>query len=104
MRFRLALAAATMTLLTGAAPQPQAKSPAPAVQFQPRLDVQVSERDCPTSQVHHADRRGGEGLRVNRLGELPPGNLELTVMREVDGCQEPVIVRQGFGAKRKERR
>ena len=36
--------------------------------------------------------------RPRRLGELPPGDLQLTVMREIEGCQEPVIVRQGFGA------
>jgi len=103
MRFRLALAAATMTLLTAAAPQPQAKSPAPSLPSPPRLGVQVSERDCPTTQVHHADRSSTQGLRANRLGELPPGNLELTVMQEVDGCQEPVIVRYGVGAAEEKR-
>ena len=35
--------------------------------------------------------------RPRRLSELPPGDLQLTVMREVNGCREPVIVRQGFG-------
>jgi hypothetical protein len=52
-------------------------------------------------QVEHA----GEGAvlqappaRPRRLDELPSGDLHLTVMREVEGCQEPVIVRQGYGA------
>ena len=42
--------------------------------------------------------------RPRRLGELPPGDLQLTVMREIEGCHEPVIVRQGFGAAGEERR
>ncbi|HEX8191712.1 MAG TPA: hypothetical protein VF552_02325 [Allosphingosinicella sp.] len=42
--------------------------------------------------------------RPRRLGELPPGDLQLTVMREVDGCREPVIVRQNFGAVSDQRR
>ena len=42
--------------------------------------------------------------RPQRLGELPPGDLQLTVIRQVDGCYEPVIVRQGFGAVSEERR
>jgi hypothetical protein len=36
-------------------------------------------------------------LEARRLDELPPGNLILAVMREVDGCVEPVIVRYGYG-------
>lgn len=49
------------------------------------------------------DARGG-GVqtspppRLRRLDELPSGNLELAVMREVDGCIEPTIIAQGFGA------
>ena len=34
---------------------------------------------------------------AKRLGELPPGDLLLSVYREVDGCMEPVIVRYGDG-------
>jgi hypothetical protein len=37
---------------------------------------------------------------ARRLGDLPPGDLELAVMREVDGCLEPVIVRHNFEAPR----
>jgi hypothetical protein len=36
--------------------------------------------------------------QLKRLGELPPGNLTLTVVNQVGDCIEPVVVRQGFGA------
>ena len=36
--------------------------------------------------------------RAQRLGELPAADLSLAVQREVDGCVEPVIVREGIGA------
>lgn len=49
--------------------------------------------------------RQANGMRVEprKLGELPPGDLHLTVVREVEGCPEPTVVRQGYGAV-KERR
>lgn len=34
---------------------------------------------------------GGNSLR--RLDQLPPANEYLTVIRSIDGCQKPVIVR-----------
>lgn len=33
-----------------------------------------------------------------RLGELPPGDLTLTVVNRVGDCIEPVTIRQGYGA------
>jgi hypothetical protein len=35
--------------------------------------------------------------RAKRLGELPPGDLTLTVLNRVGDCIEPVTVRQGYG-------
>lgn len=40
-------------------------------------------------------------VRPRRLNELPPALLELTVMRRVDGCVRPVIVRQDVGRRRR---
>jgi hypothetical protein len=37
------------------------------------------------------------GPRAQRLDQLPPGDLHLTVDRQIDGCHQPVIVRQNFG-------
>lgn len=36
-------------------------------------------------------------VRPQRLDELPPGRLELTVMRELDNCPIPVVIREGIG-------
>jgi hypothetical protein len=45
-------------------------------------------------------RNAGSPLapQLKRLGELPPGDLTLTVVNQVGDCIEPVVVRQGFGA------
>ena len=50
---------------------------------------------CP----HAAVRQAGEdaALRPRRLDELPPGRLELTVLREVDGCPIPAVLQEGIG-------
>ncbi|MGZ8284796.1 MAG: hypothetical protein ACXW27_07230 [Allosphingosinicella sp.] len=42
--------------------------------------------------------RSPEGAKARRLGELPPGDLTLTVLNRVGDCIEPVTVRQGYGA------
>jgi hypothetical protein len=42
--------------------------------------------------------RPGEGMRAKRLGELPPGDLTLTVVNRVGDCIEPLVVRQRYGA------
>lgn len=42
--------------------------------------------------------RSPEGAKARRLGELPPGDLTLTVLNRVGDCIEPVVVRQGYGA------
>lgn len=51
--------------------------------------------DCRRPDLHPADSVGES--RFNRLGELPPGHLVLTVFREVDGCPDPMIVGQPYG-------
>jgi hypothetical protein len=35
--------------------------------------------------------------RAQRLDQLPPGDLHLTVERQVNGCHQPVIVRENIG-------
>ena len=42
-------------------------------------------------------RYAGQGeAAVRRLDELPPGQLELTVHRTVDGCPIPAVVRENI--------
>lgn len=42
--------------------------------------------------------RSGRGMGARRLGDLPPGDLTLTVVNRVGDCIEPLVVRQGYGA------
>jgi hypothetical protein len=52
---------------------------------------------CPTAGPRLADQPAPEA-QLKRLDELPPANLELTVLRTEDGCIVPAIVRYGIGA------
>ena len=73
-------------------------SPASAERLRilPVQNSQVPMRPCEGPRVHMADDAGkGE---AKRLGELPPGDLVLTVMRRTGHCFSPVIVRRGIGA------
>lgn len=64
--------------------------PRPNALAQPRSSAVASARlDCVATQVRHADRFGS--TRPRRLDEMPAGKLYLSVMREVDGCQELVL-------------
>jgi hypothetical protein len=51
---------------------------------------------CRSDSPRVADAPGTVGAR--RLDQLPAGNLDLAVMREVGGCPEPVTIREGYGA------
>ena len=83
--------AAALVLPTGSSfAQPASPAPNPNKFASARLD-------CQASRVQHADLVGRKPS-FNRLGELPPADLMLAVVREVDGCQEPVVVGQGYGA------
>ena len=48
---------------------------------------------CPTD-VRMRPLKEGSSARPERLGELPPGELLYAVWRSVEGCVEPVIVRE----------
>lgn len=50
---------------------------------------------CPDLRPRLVRPAGESGPR--RLGDLPPGRLELTVYREVDGCPIPAVLREGIG-------
>jgi len=55
-------------------------------------------------RVEQADALSRTPLRAQRLGELPPGDLHLTVDRRVNGCHQPVIVRENIGGAAFQRR
>jgi len=86
---RLALVALAFALpVASSAEAPVRSSPAPAA---------VPSRLC-GDDLKVRDARLPEGQRLKRLGELPSGNLTLTVVNRVGDCIEPVVVRQGYGA------
>lgn len=89
---RLVILAAALALPAGSS---LAQPASPATVHNPNKFA-GARLDCMANRVQHA--RPGLNARFNRLGDLPPGDLMLAVVREVDGCQEPVIVRQGYGA------
>ena len=48
-------------------------------------------------RMEQATVQRGPSVRPQRLDRLPPGDLHLTVERQVGGCHQPVIVRQNIG-------
>ena len=54
-----------------------------------------ARKACPRPELRMAERR--QGVRAERLVDLPPGRLELTVQREFDGCPIPAVLREGIG-------
>ena len=87
---RILIVAAALALPAGPRlAQPASPAPNPNKFAGARLD-------CMANRVQHADL--WQKPKFNRLGDLPPGDLQLAVVRQVEGCQQPVIVRQGYGA------
>ena len=80
-----------LVLIATAAASPQPPPAQPAAPAAPN-----SERKCMSlgPQVAAILRKG---VRPQRLDELPPGRLELTVMRVVDGCPQPAVIRENIG-------
>jgi len=72
--------------LVAASPHPPATRPPPLAEPPPAK--------CPDARLRRADR--GVPARPRRLGELPPGRLELTVWRRIAGCPIPAVLREGI--------
>lgn len=90
MRSALILAALALPVAAAsAAPAPQLRSG--------RLAV-PSTQSCRTDGPTYAGR-GKIATRPQKLGELPPANHYLAVVRQVGGCPEPAIVRTGVGGR-----
>lgn len=77
------LAAATLTASVVVAP-PSKPCPVDG-------KLEVSNRS-PALLLRPQDRRGADGAQT--LASLPPANLELTVIRSVDGCSVSSVVRE----------
>ena len=55
-----------------------------------------NSRKCPPTSRYEAAKRG-EKLGLKKLNELPAADAYKTVLREIDGCNAPIIVGYGFG-------
>jgi hypothetical protein len=62
----------------------------------PRAQNQLK---CPPTSRYEAAKRG-EKLGLKKLNDLPPADAYKAVLREIDGCNAPIIVSYGFGAER----
>ena len=79
---------ALFSLTAASPPRPAPVAAAEATPF-------ITPQKCPEATIHYTDQT--RGARPRRLDELPPGRLELTVLREVDGCPIPAVLREGIG-------
>jgi hypothetical protein len=80
----LLTSAATVAAAPGGKP---VRIPAPAAALEPA-------NKCIDLEVHWTKRNSRPG--AGKLGDQPPGSLYSTVLREMDGCKEAVLLRQGM--------
>ncbi len=92
MRLLIVMAAIAIPFASSPARGPAAPVPSARTHEAP---TPLGRPGCPRSNFHYADEQGT--AEAKRLHELPPASLILAVVRNVDGCQEPVIVRYGYG-------
>src|SRR5688500_9507972 len=92
MRLLFLLAGIALPLVATPAHSPAGKAQADV----PRAKGIVDMPQCNNPHLHPVD--SGGKAEAKRLGELPPASMMLAVVRDVNGCHEPVIVRYGIGA------
>ena len=85
---RLLILCAAIALPAGSTAAP------PPTSAKPQATASSTQAACRSANLHRAD--SPPKLEMKRLDELPPANLMLAVVREVEGCNEPVIVRYGY--------
>jgi hypothetical protein len=76
----------SMVLIALAAPAVVAAMPPPS----------PSPAHCRGSGVTYAGK-GKPVTSPRKLGELPPARHYLAVVRQVEGCPEPAVIRSGIG-------
>ena len=55
--------------------------------------------NCPATSRYEAAKRGGK-LDLKKLNQLPAADGYKAVLREIDGCNAPIMVGYGLGARR----
>ena len=74
-----------------------ATSPLRPIEPRGRETPRVAAGECPEARSYYAGK-SPSAATARRLDQLPPGRLELTVLREVNGCPIPAVIREGMGA------
>lgn len=93
---RLAFLALALALPAASSALPAASPPPAAPDSLRSAQSQLPSRFCRDDlKVRPIGSPGAAKARP--LGELPPGDLTLTVLNRVGDCIEPVTVRQGYG-------
>ena len=92
------IAAITLILLppsaASATPVPSATHAMPS----PAAQANAAPAKCDRfGRVDQASVLRNPSPRAQRLGDLPPGDLHLTVERQVNGCHQPVVVSRNIG-------
>lgn len=98
MRFLILLA--TVPLASASPPPGTQASPGPVVERSPASLLPLrplAERDCPSTS--HMAREVVIDAAPRKLGELPPGQLEYAVLRQIAGCPIPAVIRSGIGSR-----
>lgn len=93
---RLAFLALAVTLPAASSALAPSASPVAAPPAHRLAGNAIPSRLCDDTKVRPIRSPGA--ARPKRLGELPPGDLTLTVLNRVGDCIEPMTVRQGYGA------
>lgn len=102
---RLLVAASALALAAGpAVTQPTTGAPSGAEPAPPQAQgnsKDVAKRACRPTEPRFAGVLPGPPPSARRLDQLPPGNLEFAVQREIDGCIEPSIIRYDVAGSRR---
>jgi hypothetical protein len=107
MRLLFPVTALLLVPAASVAQSPNLFAPAPAVDEIPMVVTPVREMPvinpltqnalkCPPTSRYEAAKRG-EKLGLKKLNELPAADAYKAVLREIDGCNAPIIVGFGFG-------
>ena len=90
-------ASPAQTPVSPASPESERAVP---VRDMPVVDPQARNAlNCPPTSRYEAAKGGGK-LGLKKLNELPAADAYKAVLREIGGCNAPIIVSYGLGGRR----
>ena len=94
---RLLFPVIALPLLIPAASVAQALAPTVPARDMPAINPLAQDQlSCPPTSRYEASKRGGK-LGPQKLNELPMADGYKAVLRQIDGCNAPIVVSYGFG-------